>query len=199
VPEPGEVTRLLQEWRRGDQAAFDELLPLVYNELRRIARGALRRERRGHVLQPTALVHEAFLRLVDQERARIRDRGHFLSVAAQAMRRILVDHERRRRAAKRGGGEEAISLAEAGGAVDAGQAVDVLALHRALEDLARIDERQARLVELRYFGGLTTVEAAEVLGVSRATLERDWTAARLWLRRRLSSPPAASAGSASPA
>jgi RNA polymerase sigma factor (TIGR02999 family) len=189
MPEPGQVTRLLQEWRRGDQAAFDELLPLVYDELRRIARGALRRERRDHVLQPTALVHEAFLRLVEQERARIRNRGHFLSVAAQAMRRILVDHERRRRAAKRGGGEKPVTLAEAGGPVDSGPGLDVLAVHQALEDLARIDERQARLVELRYFGGLTTVEAAEVLGASRATLERDWTAARLWLRRRLSSQP----------
>lgn len=197
MPEPGEVTRLLQQWRRGDEAAFDELLPLVYNELRRIARGALRRERPGHVLQPTALVHEAFLRLVDQERARIRNRGHFLSVAAQAMRRILVDHERRRRAAKRGGGGEPISLADAGAVVDA-PGTDVLALHQALEELARIDARHARLVELRYFGGLTAVEAAEVLGISRATAERDWTAARLWLRRRLSSAPAAGPNASSP-
>lgn len=188
---PGEVTRLLQRWRHGDEAAFDELLPLVYNELRRIARGALRRERPDHVLQPTALVHEAFLRLVDQERARIRNRGHFLSVAAQAMRRILVDHERRRRASKRGGGEAPLTLVEAGAAVDAGAGVEVLAVHQALEELALIDERQARLVELRYFGGLTMVEAAEVLGVSRATLERNWTAARLWLHRRLSSTAAA--------
>jgi RNA polymerase sigma factor (TIGR02999 family) len=188
MPNPGEVTRLLQQWRRGDQAAFDELLPLVYNELRRIARSALRRERPGHALQATALVHEAFLRLVEQERARIRNRGHFLSVAAQAMRRILVDHERRRRAAKRGGGEEALSLLEAAAVVDGGPPPDVLAVHRSLEELAEIDERQARLVELRYFGGLTMVEAAEALGVSRATAERDWTAARLWLRRRLSAP-----------
>jgi RNA polymerase sigma factor (TIGR02999 family) len=178
------VTRLLEQWRNGDEAAFDALLPLVYDELRRIARGALRRERSGHSLQPTALVHEAFLRLVKQERARIRNRGHFLSVAAQAMRRILVDHERRRRAAKRGGGEEKLCL-EANAAVGAEPVPDVLDVHRALEELAQIDERQARLVELRYFGGLTMVEAAQVLGVSLATLERDWTAARLWLRRRL--------------
>ena len=187
------MTRLLQKWRGGDEAAFDELLPLVYNELRRVARGALRRERPDHVLQPTALVHEVFLRLVEQERARIRNRGHFLSVAAQAMRRILVDHERRRRAAKRGGAEAPLTLVEAGNAADAGPGVEVLAVHQALGELALIDERQARLVELRYFGGLTMVEAAEVLGVSRATLERNWTAARLWLRRRLSSPAAEAA------
>jgi RNA polymerase sigma factor (TIGR02999 family) len=182
---PGEVTRLLEQWRGGDARAFDELLPLIYDEMRRVARGALRRERCDHTLQPTALVHEAFLRLIGQERARIRDRGHFLSVAAQAMRRILVDHERRRRTAKRGGGEEELPLLDAGGSVEGGPGAEVLDVHRALEELSLVDERRARVVELRYFGGLTMAEAAEVLGRSLATVERDWTAARLWLRRRL--------------
>ena len=175
------MTRLLQKWRGGDEAAFDELLPLVYNELRRVARGALRRERPDHVLQPTALVHEVFLRLVEQERARIRNRGHFLSVAAQAMRRILVDHERRRRAAKRGGAEAPLTLVEAGNAADAGPGVEVLAVHQALGELALIDERQARLVELRYFGGLSNEEVAEVLSVSASTVKRDWRLARSFL------------------
>jgi len=188
---PGNVTRLLGRWRDGDERAFHELLPLVYGELKRVARGARRAERRGHTLRTTALVHEAFLRLVAQEQAHIEDRNHFLSVAARAMRRILVDHERRRRAAKRGGGGEATPLIEVDAPVAPGIAPDVLDLHEALEELARIEERQARLVELRYFGGLTILEATEILGTSRATLERDWTAARLWLRRRLSAAGAA--------
>jgi len=185
MSEPGKVTRLLERWRVGDEDAFDELVPLVYGELKRVARGARRSERRGHTLRTTALVHEAFLRLVAQERARIEDRGHFLSVAARVMRRILVDHERRRRAAKRGGAGEPVPLAEVDVPGESGVAPDVLDLHEALDELARIEERQARLVELRYFGGLTIPEAVEVLGASHATLERDWTAARLWLRRRL--------------
>jgi len=188
---PGNVTRLLGRWRDGDERAFHELLPLVYGELKRVARGARRAERRGHTLRTTGLVHEAFLRLVAQEQAHIEDRNHFLSVAARAMRRILVDHERRRRAAKRGGGGEATPLIEVDAPVAPGIAPDVLDLHEALEELARIEERQARLVELRYFGGLTILEATEILGTSRATLERDWTAARLWLRRRLSAAGAA--------
>lgn len=188
--DPGNVTQLLQQWRAGDPDAFDALLPMVYGEMKRIARSARRGERPGHTLQTTALVHEAFLRLVGQERARIEDRSHFLSLAARAMRRILVDHERRRRALKRGGSAEPASLLDADAAVPFGVAPDLLDLHDALDRLALIEERQAQLVELRYFGGLSIGEASDVLGVSHATLERDWAAARLWLRRQLSKSPA---------
>lgn len=182
---PGEVTRLLDEWRRGDEDAADRVFPLVYGELRRLAANAFRREREGHLLQPTALVHEAFLRLVVQQRARVDSRAHFLALAAKAMRRILVDHARRVRSAKRGAGVPTLTLLESAGLTDDSLSPDTLDLHRALEELAAIHERQARLVELRYFGGLTMEEAAEVLQVSLATVERDWTAGRLWLRRRL--------------
>lgn len=183
----GEVTRLLEQWRGGDASAVDRLFPLVYDELRRLAAGAFRREPQGHVLQPTALVHEAFLRLVIQDRARVEGRAHFVSLAAQAMRRVLVDHARRRRSAKRGGGSADLPLVEAIAVAEGEPAPDLLDLHRALEELALVAERQARLIELRYFGGLTMDEAAEVLAISLATAERDWTAARLWLRRRLRS------------
>jgi RNA polymerase sigma factor (TIGR02999 family) len=183
---PGEVTRILEEWRAGDESAPERLFPVVYDELRRVARGRLRRERAGHALQPTALVHEAFLRLVVQKRARVTSRAHFLSVAAQAMRRVLIDEERKRRAAKRGaGGPEVVLYEIADLRRTPGVQPDLLDLHRALDELALIEERQSRLVVLRFFGGLTTTEAAEVQGVSVATAERDWTAARLWLRRRL--------------
>ena len=185
MSEPGQVTRLLERWREGDERAFPEREPLVDGERKRVARGARQGERPGHTLRTTALVHEVFLRLVAQDRAHITNRNHFLSVAARAMRRILVDHERRRRAAKRGGPGEPEPLLEIDAPVDADVTPDLLDLHDALDELARIEERQARLVELRYFGGLTIPEATEVLGVSQATLERDWTAARLWLRRRL--------------
>lgn len=188
IRKSGNVTELLQRWRDGDAGAFESLLPIVYGEMKRIARSARRRERPGHTLQTTALVHEAFLRLVGQQRARIEDRSHFLSLAAGAMRRILVDHERRRRAAKRGGPVEPVSLVDVDAAAQPGLTPDLLDLHDALDRLALIDERQARLVELRYFGGLSIPEAGDVLGVSHATLERDWAAARLWLRRQLSAP-----------
>lgn len=185
MSERGEVTRLLEAWRGGKDDAAEELLPLVYDELRRIARAVLTRERRHHPLQPTALVHEAFLRLVVQRRARISGRSHFLSVAARAMRRILVEQERHRRAEKRGGSEIDLPLIEAGDLAVGPQEPELLDLHDALKDLGVLDNRKAHLVELRFFAGLSMPEAAEVLGVSLATAERDWMAARLWLRRRL--------------
>lgn len=185
IDSPADVTALLQHWRAGDPGAFEALLPLVYGEMKRIARGARRGERPGHTLQTTALVHEAFLRLVGQERARIEDRKHFLSLAARAMRRILVDHERRRRAAKRGGEAELLPLLDADAPVPFALTPDLLDLNAALSRLERISERQAHLVELRYFGGLSIPEASDVLDISHATAERDWAAARLWLRRQL--------------
>lgn len=184
--ESGNVTELLERWRTGDADAFDTLLPMVYGEMKRIARSARRGERPGHTLQTTALVHETFLRLVNQQRARIDDRNHFLSLAARAMRRILVDHERRRRAAKRRGDAEPTPPFDTAPAIPFDLTPDLLDLHEALDRLAALDERQARLVELRYFGGLSIAEASHVLGISHATLERDWTVARLWLRRQLS-------------
>jgi RNA polymerase sigma-70 factor (ECF subfamily) len=183
---PKGVTQLLVDWSNGDQSALDRLMPVVYDELRRLAGNYLRRERAGHTLQPTALVNEAYMRLVDQRQARWQNRAQFFGVAAQLMRRILVDHARVRQAQKRGGSEqEQLSLSEAerlGEKPD----IDLLALHEALNELALIDEQQARIVELRFFGGLTIEETAEVLGISHATVERDWTLARAWLRRELS-------------
>jgi len=184
-----DVTALLLAWGAGDQAALDRLLPAVYAELRRQARRALRREGAGHTLQPTALVHEAYLRLVDNRQARWENRNHFFAVAAQAMRRILVDHARARRRAKRGGGGVALTLSDAdtpdglAGAAAAG--VDPIDLDDALTRFAAVDPAKARLVELRYFAGLSVPEAAEVLGVSRATAGREWAVARGWLRREL--------------
>ena len=181
-----EVTRLLDQWSTGRPEALDELLPLVYDELRRLAASFLRRERAGHTLQPTALVHEAYFRLTGRSEATVRDRAHFFAVAAQAMRRILVDHARRQLAAKRIGAQDRVPIDDAF-PLAADPKVDMIALHEALNDLAGINSRQAKVVELRYFGGLTTEETAEVLETSVATAERDWHAARLWLRRQLSS------------
>jgi RNA polymerase sigma factor (TIGR02999 family) len=181
-----EISRLLAAWSEGDQEALDSLAPEIYGELRRLSRRELgRRGRRGETLQTTALIHEAFLRLVDQDRVSWRNRAHFFAVAAQMMRRIVVDHARRRRAAKRGGGVEDIPLDVArfrGEEPD----FDLLALDEALGQLARLDPLQGRLVELRYFAGLTIEEVAEVLSVSPATVKREWTAARTWLFYRLS-------------
>lgn len=182
-----DVTGLLVAWSKGDRAALDELLPVVYAELRRQARRALRREAAGHTLQPTALVHEAYLRLVDQRRAEWADRVHFFAVAAHAMRRVLVDHARRHRAMRRGGANRRSVSLDALEATDvADLAVDdradvLLALDDALDRLAAHDPRQARVVECRFFGGLTEAETAEALGVTARTVTRDWVKARGWL------------------
>ncbi len=181
----GEVTRLLERWRAGNEDAFEEVLPLVYDHLRVLAVRYLRKERSGHTLQPTALVHEAYVRLVDQQNAQVKNRAHFFAVASQAMRRILVDHARRHHAGKRISAQNRVSLDDAP-EVSTEPDPRILLVHQALERLGEINPRQAKLVELRYFGGLTNVEAAEVLGVSLATVERDWKVARLWLHRRLS-------------
>jgi len=192
---PESVTGLLRAWGAGDAQASDSLVRLVYAELRRQARIALRREGEGHTLQPTALVHEAWLRLGDQHDARWESRTQFFAIAAQTMRRVLLDHARTRRALKRGGGAVQVTL---GGADRAGanagaraaenaplDAVDVIALDDALKRLAELDPQKARLVDLRYFAGLSIPEAAEVLGVSTATVGREWAIARMWLRREL--------------
>lgn len=181
------VTELLLKWGEGDPAALDELLPLVYEELHRLAASYLRRERAQQTLQPSALVNEAYLRLVDQAHVRWQSRAQFFGVAANLMRQILVDHARLRRAEKRGGPElQRLSLGQAEFVVKQPE-VEVLALDEALEGLAAIDPRQERVVELKFFGGLTIEEVAEVLGISHATVEREWKLARAWLRRRLSS------------
>jgi RNA polymerase sigma-70 factor (ECF subfamily) len=180
----GKVTRLLAEWSCGDAAALEELFPLVYRELRYLAASALRRERAGHTLQPTALVHEAYLRLTGKDNATVRDRAHFFAVAAQAMRRILVDHARRYGTGKRFAPRDRVTLDDADEPVIEGRQ-QVIAIHDALSTLAELNPRQAKVVELHYFGGMTNAEAAEVLEVSVATVERDWLAARLWLRRQL--------------
>lgn len=179
-----DVTGLLLRWGGGDARAFDELAPLVYEELRRLARSHLRRERPGHTLQSTALVHEAYLRMVDQQSVNWQNRSHFYGIAAQMIRRILVDHARARHTHKRGDAAPKITLDEAIGAAQ-GRDLDLVALDDALQALAEIDPRQSRIVELRYFAGLSIEETAEVLQISPATVKRDWTAARAWLKREL--------------
>ncbi len=174
------VTELLRAWSAGDSAASDKLIPLVYGELHRQAQRYLRREVDGHTLQTTALVHEAYLRLVDQRTARWESRTQFFGVAAQLMRRILVDHARKHNAAKRGGSAIQVPLDETAPAQESD--VDLVALDDALVRLARMDERQARVVELRYFTGLGINETAETLGISAATAKRDWVIARNWLK-----------------
>jgi RNA polymerase sigma factor (TIGR02999 family) len=180
-----QVTELLRDWSAGRQEARDELLRLVYDPLRAIAERHLYRERDGHTLQPTALVHELYLRLVDQRNVEWNSRTHFFAVAAQVMRRILVDHARRRKSEKRGGGVSPVTI---GAALDVASVenFDVIALDDALEGLEKVFPQQARLVELRFYGGLTIDETASVLGVSAATVSREWTMARAWLRRALS-------------
>ncbi|HEX8072140.1 MAG TPA: sigma-70 family RNA polymerase sigma factor [Pyrinomonadaceae bacterium] len=180
------VTQLLLAWGAGDRTALDELLPLVFDELRRLAGRYLRREHVQQTLQPTALVNEAYLRLVDQAHVRWQNRAHFFGIAAHLMRQILVDHARQRMADKRGGpDQQRLSLTQAERVVKQTE-VDVLALNEALERLAAFDEQQGRVVELKFFGGLTIEEIAEVLGISHATVEREWKLARAWLRRELS-------------
>ncbi len=178
------VTGLLIDWSEGDQAAHEELMPLVYEELRRLAGAQLRSERGSHTLQATALVNEAYLRLIDQSRVRWRNRAHFFAIAARMMRRILVDHARREGAAKRGGSMQRVTLDEE---VSAGAEPDVelVALDDALQALAKLDPVLSQLVELRFFAGMTIEETAAVLDISSATVKREWTSARAWLYRRL--------------
>jgi RNA polymerase sigma factor (TIGR02999 family) len=180
-----DVTRQLVRWSRGEQDALEELLPLVYGELRRIAGRQLRGERREHTLAPTALVHEVYLRLVDQRRANWQNRAQFFAVAAQLMRRILVDHARARRAHKRGGSATFVPLEEAREPATPAAVVDVLAIDTALTRLAALDADQARLVEMRFFAGLSVEEIAHVLGRSERTIKREWRLARAWLYRAL--------------
>ena len=198
MPDPSRapnVTELLLSWGEGDTAALDRLVPLLYDDLRRVARGHLRRERPGHSLQATALVHEVFLRLVDVDRMTLKSRTHFFALSARLMRQILVDHARRERAGKRGGGATMIGLSEAAGAAGppSTSSVDVLALDEALDTLSSFDVRQCRVVELRFFAGLNIPETADALGISTPTVERDWAMAKAWLHKRLSpsqEPPA---------
>jgi RNA polymerase sigma factor (TIGR02999 family) len=179
---PGETTRLLSEWRAGDQTAFDRLLPIVYEELRRLASHYMRAERADHLLQTTALVHEAYLRLVDSKETSYETRSHFLAVAAQVMRHVLVDYARARHRAKRGGGAPAVPLEDVAVISDE-RAEEVIAVDAALENLMSFDVRKGRIFELRHFGGLSVEEAAQVLQVSPATVARDWRMAKAWLRR----------------
>jgi RNA polymerase sigma-70 factor (ECF subfamily) len=186
---PADVTRLLAAWRDGDDEALGRLLPLIEHELRRRAQQHMRREGPRHTLQTTALVNEAYLRLVRQREVSWQNRAHFFAIASQAMRRILVDHAKSRRRAKRGGGARAVTLEEA--AVLAPQrSEEVLALDAALAKLEAFDARKARLVEMRYFAGLSVEETAQVLAVSTATVMRDWRVAKAWLRRELEAPEA---------
>ena len=180
------ITQLLIAWSDGRREALENLVPLVYEDLRRMAAGYMQREPPGHPLQPTALVHEAYVRLIDQRQVKWRNRAHFFGVAAGMMRRILVDQARLRRAEKRGGGWERVTLVGDEAAAEGLSEVDVLALHESLERLAAFDPQQERIVELRYFGGLTIEEAAEVVGISAATVVREWTIAKAWLRAELS-------------
>jgi RNA polymerase sigma factor (TIGR02999 family) len=184
MPAPGEITELLADWRNGNQAAFDRLLPLVYDELRRLASAYMRRERPDHVLQTTALVHEAYLRLVDVPNVNYETRMHFFAVAAQVMRHILVDHARGRRRAKRGQGMPALTLNDVAILSD-DRVEEVIAVNSALEKLTELDARKGRVFELRYFGGMSVAEAATVLNVSPVTVARDWRLAKAWLRREI--------------
>ncbi|HEX5230186.1 MAG TPA: sigma-70 family RNA polymerase sigma factor [Bryobacteraceae bacterium] len=187
-PSDQDVTQLLIQWSRGDSAALEALVPLVYDELRRLAQLYLSREKPGHTLSSTALVHEAYLRLVRQTDVTWQNRAHFFAVAARMMRRILVDHARKHAYAKRGGGAMTISLDETVASAPERE-LDLVALDDALEALAKLDERQSRMVELRFFGGLSIEETSEVLGVSAPTVKREWASARAWLYREISGTP----------
>lgn len=180
-----QITALLHEWKQGKKDAFDELFPFVYDELRRRASNYLRNERSGHTLQTTALVNEAYMKLVDKDEIDYEDRNHFFAIAANAMRRILVDYARTRKRDKRGGKNENLPLDEARGISTNEKSVDLVALDEALNELAKFDERQAKVVELKYFGGMTNEETAEVLGVSNVTVRRDWNMAKAWLHQEL--------------
>ncbi len=180
-----EITEMLHDWSDGKQEALDELLPYVYNELRRQASRYLRRERIGHTLQTTALIHEAYLKLIDQRTVNWQNRAHFFGIAAQAMRRILVDYAKARHREKRGGAGENLPLEEVALMMSGEKGVDLVALDEALSRLAEFDERQARIVELRYFSGLSIEETAEVLHISPATVKSDWNVAKAWLRHEI--------------
>ena len=182
---PSEATRLLRRIADGDEGAAAELFPVIYDDLRRLAASYLGRERKGHTLQPTALVHEAFLRLVAAKDLDVVDRAHFFRLAARAMRQLLVDHARRRKAQKRGGGAVLQTQSLVEGAAGPQREATVIEVHEALEALAALDPRKAQLVEMRFFGGMTIAEAAAALGVGHATAERDWAFARSWLADRL--------------
>ena len=184
-PAPHEITKLLKDWSGGDSTALDRLIPLVYDELHRLAHQHMRRERAGHQLQTSALINEAYLRLVDQPELNLENRAHFFGVAARLMRQILVDEARKRDSAKRGGGGIQVSLTEVTN-VPQEQAANVIALDDALKTLESIDGRQSEIIELRFFGGLSIEETAEVLSVSPGTVMRDWTFARAWLRNEMS-------------
>jgi len=179
------ITQLLERWGNGNKEVLDELLPIVYDELRRQAARYLRRERIGHTLQTTALIHEAYIRLVDQRNVRWQNRAHFFGIASQLMRRILVDHARTKKRAKRGGSDIRVSLTDIAASTKA-EDLDVIALDEALNRLSTIDQQQARIVELRFFSGLTVEETAEVLSISPATVKRDWSMAKAWLHREIS-------------
>jgi RNA polymerase sigma factor (TIGR02999 family) len=181
-----DVTQLLINWSRGDQAALEQLMPLVYGELRRLAAAYLRRERSNHTLQSTALVNEAFLRMVQQHEVQWRNRAHFYGIAAQMIRRILVDYARSQHAEKRGSGAVKLELDEAMAVAQTAPDVDLLALNDALDRLTLLDERQSRVVELRFFAGLSIEETAEVLHLSPASIKREWQTARAWLYREMS-------------
>ncbi len=183
---PKDITSTLLGLTRGDGTAADQLMPVVYDKLRTLAEQFMRRERRDHTLQATALLNEAYLRLFDQSRVDWKGRAHFVALAAEMMRRILVDHARRRAAAKRGGGRERVPLDETLAVADARQHVDLIVLDDALRELQELSPRQGRVVELRYFGGLSVKETAYALDVSDRTVENDWSVARVWLRQKMS-------------
>ena len=179
------VSELLAKWSGGDRDAFQAVIPILYNDLHQVAHRYLRKARPGHTLQTTALVHEAYLRLEQNHHARFQNRSHFVSICALLMRQILIGHERIRRAAKRGAGGENLTL-DGAHVVMRGRPIDLIALDDALNDLARLDPQQRRIVELRFFGGLSIEETAEVMGMSPATVKRHWSTARLWLHREMS-------------
>jgi RNA polymerase sigma factor (TIGR02999 family) len=185
TPSQSEVTRYLLEWNRGDEAALQKLMPVVYDELKKLAKSYLRKERSDHTLQPTALVHEAFLRLIDQNSVQWQNRAHFFGVAAQMMRRILTNYAIARKTDKRGGKSQHLSLEDVTGLAEH-RDLDLVLLDQALSDLESLDPRQSKIVELRFFSGLSIEETAEVLQISPATVKREWSTARVWLRRKMS-------------
>lgn len=185
TPEPSSVNGLILHWGNGDRKALEAILPVVYDELRRLARYHLQQQRPNHTLQTTALVHEAYLRLAEEKSLQVNDRGHFLGIAAQLMRWILVDYERNRRAAKRGGDATHLTLDSSVAARSQERDVDLLALHEALNRLAKLDRQQSQIIELRYFGGLSIEHTSEFLGISPATVKRSWASARAWLLREM--------------